>query len=183
MNQQTPQNALWEFLEKEGVLDKADPKALEAAKRKYKTHYQREYRRKRRKQRPEFNVSFSADDIVLITREAVRHSLSVTAYIQKATVAYLQKEYLVPNHKEVAQLEQHLSRIHSDIQLIANSHSTNLLSQTLDYRKLLQRVAQAEQYVTDTLRHPKVIEEIVMQTVAEQPEVRTLLTKLFKNLL
>ena len=111
---------MWDYLESSGVLEKGTEEEIKAAKKAYRKEYYLKYKRSQRLQKPEFTVNFSNEkgEYSIIQNAAKRHKMTVTAFIQASSLAYLNRRYLVPNQDQIASLEQILSQCLNEIQSI-----------------------------------------------------------------
>ena len=114
-------SALWEFLDASGVLEKGCDAEIKAVKKAYRKKYFTEYKHRQRQNKKEFAVRFekSSGELGRMQDAAVKHHLSVPAFIKSAAHAYLERTYIVPNRLMVAHLEQLLSDCLNEIKTIA----------------------------------------------------------------
>ncbi|MEO0898672.1 MAG: hypothetical protein AAFY71_19825 [Bacteroidota bacterium] len=160
------ESGLRNYLKEQGLTKNSDPKLLEAAKRTYQRHYNRNYKQQRRKEYPEVTVSLSQNQYHSLTQFAQGHHLTLASFLREAALAYCNSTFVVPNHAQVASVEQKLLLMQTDVHMIAK-HLKKLsiadLSQA--YTALEDRFLQLEQYVTQRLREPRQVEEIIKNTL------------------
>jgi len=177
MNQHQTMPSLIEYLDQNGVLELGDELAIKAAKKAYRKSYQRAYKRHQRSQRKEYHVQLSKEENKLICEAAKKHHLSPSKFIKKAALAYLQKEYIVPDNERIAQLEYLLSIAYSSVNQIAGK--TPQLSH--DYERLSQIIEQLEREVTQALRYPPSLEMLIVKTVKNNPDFRKILAHILNS--
>jgi hypothetical protein len=113
---------LWKYLDELGVLEKGSDEEIKAAKRKYKKGYIFRYKQEQRKKKPEYSIAFSKEngELERILNAAKRHHMSIMAFVAKASLAYLDKTYIVPDRMQVAQLQQLLSECLNEIRTLVS---------------------------------------------------------------
>lgn len=148
-------SGLWEYLKTTGVLDRGNPKEIEAAKRQYRKRYHQEYKRNRRAKHPEVTVVMDRVTYGQLNKAAAMHHQSLATFLREASVHYVQQRYLVPDPGLVAAFAQRLRICASDINLIAR-HVKKLKLHELheSYMSLSERIQYLEGYVTETLQNP-----------------------------
>ena len=110
-----PKNAknggLWAYLDASGVLEKGTEEEIKAAKKAYRKQYLLNYKRRQRASKPEFAVTLNKDngEYFRIKIAAKQHSKTIPAFLRLATLAYINKTYIVPDRLLIAKLEQLLS--------------------------------------------------------------------------
>lgn len=149
------------------------------AKKEYRRLYQREYQRRRRKERKEVVLRFDHNDHIRIQSEANQHDLSKPTFIQKAVLAYLDKQYIVPKETLISQLEQLLSLCYTEILRIAD-HFTRANTGVL-IRHILHCIERLEKDVARVFRNPQTLEEIIEDTLRERPYYYQKLLTLLKQ--
>lgn len=177
MNQHQTTPSLIEYLDQSGVLEQGDELGIKAAKKAYRKSYQRAYKRHQRSQRKEYQIQLTKEENKHICEAAKKHQLSPSAFIKKATLAYLQQVYVVPDNERVAQLEYLLSIAYSSINQITGK--TPQLSH--DYERLSQIIEQLEREVTQALRHPPSLEMLIVKTIKSNPNFRKILTHILNS--
>ena len=144
---------LWQYLEEQGVLEHGTDEQIKRAKRAYKKIYIFNYKRKQRHANPEYIISFSSQkgEHKKVTEASKEHNTSVTKFIKSATLAYIDKTYLVPDKDQVAELEQTLSQCRNEIQRI----SRNRIQAVKDLIQAIERrISDMEASINDLFRNP-----------------------------
>ncbi len=177
--------SIWEYLDKSGVLINGTEEQIKAAKKAYRQQYLLKYKQWQRANKPEFTIHFSKgkDEFGVIRKAAAEHKMKIPGFIKAAVFAYLSKTYLTPNHEEVARLELILGQIANDIQEIAK-RSRVILSTNPEHRysEIEKRMGVLQRELSESLRNPQTVEELVMKSVKENPTLNeTLLAMLSQN--
>jgi len=101
---------------KEWLSHSTEPE--QEARKTYWRLYKANWRKNRRKEQKEFTVSFSPQELRLLTHNATSHHRSITRFIKEATLSYCTQQFLVPDQETVDQIRQILSLMYSHIQKI-----------------------------------------------------------------
>lgn len=154
------QQGMWAYLDSAGVLEKGSDEEIKAAKRAYRKKYLLEYKRWQRANKPEFSVYFSKEkgEFSKIQRSAREHRMTIPGFLKKASLAYIDKTYIVPDREAVARIEQLLSQCFSEIQNFAKAKQVIYWSQVESMQKSIEKL---EGEISESLRQPATIEELV----------------------
>ncbi len=109
---------LYAFLDQQGLIPNGSAQEIANAKKEYKRAYQRKYRRKQRKERPEVTVILTKAEWKLLTDTATGHFFTLSSYLREAALAYTNQTYIVPNQLQIAEIQQRIRLLQSDIQLM-----------------------------------------------------------------
>lgn len=147
---------MWEYLESTGVLERGNDEEIKAAKKAYRKIYHLNYKRSQRMQKPEFNVYFSNKngEFGRVEQAAKKHHLTVTAFIRKSVLAYLENRYIVPDPLQVARLERVLSDCLNEIQGIVKAKERFLFEREDKYKAIEKRIELLETQIDSIFRHP-----------------------------
>ena len=118
----------------------SDHKTIQDAKNEYKRKYQAHYKNKQRKSRKEIRVPFSFEDFDIVAEAAKNHNLSPTRFICKATLAYINQEYLSPHEDAIAQMEATLSHCLGEIHKLADQHKSSERMKYLHFVRSIHRM-------------------------------------------
>jgi hypothetical protein len=181
MTMKKSKRGMWEYLESiEGLLERGNEMEIKQHKALYRKNYLTNYKRKQRSERDEFNVDFLKDsmDYGLITDGAKKHNLSVPALLRSASLAYLNKTFIVPNKAQVAQIEYLLSDCLNHIQSIVKRKERFYFDREDKYVAIEKRIELVEREINNYLRQPLPVEEYVKRAVAKDPTLREQLLNL-----
>ena len=150
---------MWEYLESSGVLEKGTEEEIKATKKAYRKEYYLKYKRSQRLQKPEFTVNFSNDkgEYSIIQNAAKRHKMTVTAFIQASSLAYLNRRYLVPNQDQIASLEQILSQCLNEIQSIVQVREKYHWEREQKFEAIEKRIEKLETEIDQIFRNPPLL--------------------------
>jgi len=150
---------MWEYLESSGVLEKGTEEEIKSAKKAYRKEYYLKYKRSQRLQKPEFTVNFSNDkgEYSIIQNAAKRHKMTVTAFIQASSLAYLNRRYLVPNQDQIASLEQILSQCLNEIQSIVQVREKYHWEREQKFEAIEKRIEKLETEIAQIFRNPPLL--------------------------
>ena len=152
-NESRHKKGIWVFLEEKGVLKNGTDAEIKKAKSEYRKIYLLAYKRKQRQGNAEYVIPLSKfkGEHKRVLEASQSHKTSITAFIKQATLAYLDKRYLVPDKDHVAELEQTLSQCRNEIQRI----SRNRIQPVKDQIKAIEkRIADMEESINTLFRNP-----------------------------
>lgn len=152
-NESRHTKGMWKFLEEKGVLEKGTDAEIKQAKKEYRKLYLLAYKRKQRQGSAEYVIALSKHkgEHKRVLEASETHKTSITAFIKQATLAYLDKTYILPDRDRVAELEQTLSQCRNEIQRI----SRNRIQPVKDQIKAIEkRIAEMEESVNTLFRNP-----------------------------
>src|SRR5580693_8313552 len=95
---------VYDYLDSIKVLESGTDEDITRARKKYWKEYKATWRRKKRKEERELTISWTADELTQLTKEARRHKISKTKFIKTSTLAYIDKRYIVPDQIEVRRI-------------------------------------------------------------------------------
>ncbi|MCH8903018.1 MAG: hypothetical protein IIA45_03785 [Bacteroidetes bacterium] len=144
---------IWQYLDACGVLEHGSDADIKKAKREYRKLYKRQYQRTYRNNHPEYSISFTQDEESIISKAALNHHRSKTAYIKEASLAYTRKLYLVPNPDQLSKLEQLLSLIYQEVKTISQTER-NPFEEKSSFQGILRKIEQLELDISKIIRHP-----------------------------
>jgi hypothetical protein len=147
---------LLDYLDSLGILEQGSDAEIKAAKHAYRKHYLLAFKRKQRAARPEFTVNFSKDngEYERIERAAKRHTMTVTAFVHSAALAYIDNTFLVPNREQVARLEQILSQCLNEIKTITSKKEKFFWEQEKKLDAIEKRIEKLEEQINNVFRNP-----------------------------
>jgi hypothetical protein len=160
MRKTPKESPLWKYLEACGVLEHGTDEQIKVAKRQYRKSYMLAYRKRERKEKPEYiiNLSRKNGEFDTVARAAHKHSMPITAFIRKATLAYINKTYMVPDRFQVARLEQLLAQCLNEVQRIAppkEKYST--IREQEKYNVIEKRIIDLQKELSEALRNPPML--------------------------
>ncbi len=154
----TPKGSpLWKYLEACGVLEHGTDEQIKTAKRQYRKNYMLAYRKRERKVKPEYiiNLSRKNGEFNTMARAAHGHSMSITAFIRNATLAYINKTYIVPDRFQVARIEQLLAQYLNEVQRIAPPKEKYSSEREQEkYNAIEKRITDLQKELSEALRNP-----------------------------
>lgn len=149
-------SGMWKYLDEIGILEKGSDEEIKAAKKAYRKNYLLRFKREQRKKKPEYNVYFSKEngEYDRIFRIAKKHKMTVTAFVHKASLAYIDKTYIVPDGLQVAQLEQLLSECLNEIQLLVRQKEKFFWDRDNKLQAIEKRIEKLESEIHEVFRNP-----------------------------
>ena len=82
--------------------------------------------------------------------------MTVTAFIRKAVLAYIEQKYIVPDPLQIGKLEQVLSECLNEIQTIVKTKERFLFDREDKYKAIEKKIEKLESEIDVIFRHPKV---------------------------
>lgn len=149
-------NGLWEYLERIGILENGTDEEIKAAKKTYRKEYLLKYKQKQRKHKPEFTVNFSNEkgEFYKVKEAAKNHKMTITAFIKKTVIAYINQKFIVPNIDQIARLEQILSQCLNEIQSIVKTKDRFFWERDKKLEKIENRIEKLEVEINEVFRNP-----------------------------
>lgn len=162
-----------DYLEQAGVLVNGDEEQIKAAKKIYRKKYLLEYKRWQRKNKPEFTIQFSMEygEYPKIQIAAAEHKMKIPGFIKAVVFAYLSKTYLTPNREEIVRLEQNLAQIANEIRSLC-SRKALWANPEERYQRIEKQVERLNQELSNALRNPQTVEEMVTAAINQNPVLR-----------
>ncbi len=147
---------MWDYLESIGILEHGTDSQIKEAKKVYRKNYLLKYKQTQRANKPEFNISFSDKngEYARVKTSAVKHNLTVTSFIKKAVLAYIENKYVVPNNDQISRLEQVLSECLNEVQKIVKTKERFLFDREDKYKAIEKRIEKLEAEIDGIFRHP-----------------------------
>lgn len=171
-------SGMWKYLDETGVLDNGTEEEIEKARKTYKKKYILEYKRKQRGEQKEFTVLLKKEEYRKVGSEAKDHRMTVARFLKTATLAYISKTYIVPDREQVARIEQTLLQILNEIQTLAKR---NKILYTLNPAEIEKCIERMETAITETLRNPPTMEELLQNNPALQEKISHLINHDHQN--
>ena len=149
-------SGLWEYLETLGVLENGTDEEIKAAKRAYRKDYLLKYKRIQRSHKPEFIINFSNEkgEYHRIRSEAKMHNMTITAFVKKAALAYLEQKFVVPNADQVIRIEQALSHCLNEIQAMVRVKDRFFWDKERKFGMIEKRIERLETEINQVFRNP-----------------------------
>jgi hypothetical protein len=150
---------MWEYLDELGVLEKGSDEEIKAAKKAYRKKYLLEFKQKQRKNKPEYNIYYSKEngEHNRIIQAAKKHELTPTAFIRLASLAYIDRKYLVPNWEQVATLEQLLSECLNEVKVLVCRKERFFWDREQKIIAIEKRIEKLETQVNALFRNPPLV--------------------------
>jgi hypothetical protein len=149
-------------------LEKGDTKAIAEAKANWRRMYKASWRKNKRSKSKEITTTWEKIEYRDLKQEAKRHNESVTGFVKRATIAYMDKRYVVPNQQEVTKLSQLLALTYNRI---GELEEEAMIGKAIQ-KKLEQELSQLEHEIRVLLFSPKTIEQVIWEQVERNPALK-----------
>lgn len=146
-------------------LELGDEQVIATARKEYRRKYKTQWRKAKRKQIKEITIAWEKDEYKNLKDEAKRHKESITRFIKRATIAYMDKRYVVPNEEQVTRVMQLLALIYNSISELKEEETIRQETG----KKLLFDVCQLELDIRVQLFSPKTIEQVITEYIHKKP--------------
>lgn len=167
-------STLYTYLESTKILETGTEEQINLAKKAYWKEYKRVWRKHKRRAEKELTLSFNRPEMKIVTDEARKHKMSRTGYIKRATLAYIDKIYLVTDLEQVRRITQLLAMNYNIIQrMVEDGQLTSTLGNTV-----LAKVSDLEKQVLIQLHHPKTLEELIKDQIRIDSSIKEKIFKL-----
>jgi len=151
-----PDSPMWQYLESVGVLEKGTDEEIKAAKKTYRKKYFIQYKKKQRSDKPEYTVNFSKEngEHERVVLSAQKHNMKTSSFLRVATLAYLQRSYIVPNRHQIAQLERLLSDCLNEIKGMTKVKEKFFWQREEKLEHVEKRIIKLEEQIWELFRNP-----------------------------
>ena len=141
---------------------------IKAERRKqYLKHYQRQLRKKKKR----LEIYLDHPLYKYLERAAIDHNMKVATFARACIHAHLGRSprYIVPDNEVVRQLELAIRKIGNNINQVSRLVNTKKLADQLDIETINHHLAELEDAITDALRHPPDLLELINQHLDDDP--------------
>lgn len=173
---------LHEYLDQSGVLINGTEEEIKAVRRAYRKLYKKQHKRKQRRDGREVSVLLSrSGELSRIASAAKKHKMSLPRFLKTATLAYLNKTYVVPDREIISKLIQLLADCSNEVQRI--TQSTGRLTWRVEEKcdAIERRITLLEDEVKRLFSAPPPVEDAVREAVHKDPELRLRLLMLLTS--
>lgn len=164
---------LREYLDQSGVLVNGTEEEIKAARQQYRKLYKSHHKRIERRENREVDILLSRSrEYARIVAAAKKHKQSLPTFIKAATLAYLDKIFIVPDRDLVAKLVQLLSDCSNEVQQIVQSKGR--LSRHVEEKcnAIETRIVQLENDMKRLFSEPPAVEEAVHNAIQKDSDLR-----------
>ncbi len=169
---------MYAYLLSTKVLENGTEQDIAKAREQYWREYKANWRRNKRKTEKSFTISFTGNELSVLSTTAKKHKKSVSAFIKASCLAYIQKQYVVPDAYVVNSVRELLAMNYMSLK----SAFDNLNVPYQAGIELLHRMSELEANVTTQLHNPKSLDDIVIEAINKEPEYKERLLQLLQNL-
>ncbi len=159
-------------------LETGHQSAITEAKKEWRRKYKAAWRKQKRKLVKEITTAWEKEDYKTLKDEAKRHKESITRFIKRSAVAYMDKRYVVPNEEKVTKMMQLLGLLYNRVQEL--TEETTIPADA--GRKVLFDVYELEREIRIALYSPKTIEQHIKEAILLSPEIKNRLIAFIQNL-
>lgn len=173
---------LKEFLDQSGVLVNAVEDEVRAKRKEHRKRYKTLHKQLQRRENKEVGVLLSrSKELGRIAAAAKKHKQSLPSFLKSATLAYLDKTFIVPNHELIARLAQMLTDCLNEVQRIAQSKGRHSFQVEEKCGAIEKRIVELESEMKRLFTQPPAIEEAVRDATYKDPQLRLRLLLLLTN--
>lgn len=162
------------YLDAQGLLASGTEEQILVARREYRKLYLTGYKKKQRTENPEFAVLLSRQngEYNRITAAARRHKLSIPAFLKSATLAYIDKTFLVPDRELIVKLGGLLADCLNEIQEIGSTKDKSYWQIEQKYEAIEKRIGDLETQITRLFSQPLSVEDAVHIAIGKDADLR-----------
>ena len=171
-------SGLFAYLDSTGVLATGNEEAIALARKEYWRNYKRMWRKEKRKKTKEIAITFSKEELKIITQFAKQHQGNRTALIKASVFGYLNKRYIIPAPETMNSIKQLLGMHYNIMEQFLDE---NMLSQQIG-NELKQKILELERTVLVTLHNPKTLEQWIVDEVHKEPAMKIKLLNFINSL-
>jgi hypothetical protein len=150
MAKRKQRDALYAYLDKQGVLVSGDEHLIQAAKQKYWAQYKKEWRKQQRKENKAYTIYFNPKEHTCIRKAAVAQSISPTRFIKQASLSMVGKDSFV-DPALLGKIREVLARCITDVEELLVISGISMDREDT----ILKRMEQLEDQVLNLIAHPQ----------------------------
>ena len=163
----------------EGIWN--DPKQLNAAKEQYKKLYHKAYKKQYNQENKRIKLSFKKEEYEAIKKAATKVKKPVATYIKECFDAYQNSEYILPDDKQVLEMNRLFLNISNNInQTMRYSHTNRFLSAD-SIKYLYQQLREIKSQMDKTFKRPDNLLEVVEDAIQDNPFLQSELLNLLSK--
>ena len=159
-------------------LEKGNPVEIAWAKKEYRRRYKATWRQLFRRENKSYAVPWTKEELHTLTDAAKKHKQKPTRFIKQATLAYINKRYVVPNQREMNKVLQLVAMTYNAIESIAQELEPDIIG----IRKMQEELFTLEHDIRVTLLSPKTIEQVIGQEIEKDPAMEDYLFRLLERI-
>jgi len=168
---------IYQFLEASGILESGTDDAIKEARKQYWRTYKSTWRRTKRREEKELTTSWAADEVKTLSEAALIHKISKTQFIKQATLAYINKAYIVPDRDAVLRIVQLLAMTYNTVEELKDENAISVQTGTA----ILKKIGDLERDVRVALHSPKTLEQLIRDTLHTNPDKKARLFQLLET--
>lgn len=169
-------NEFYQFMSP--YFEKGNPTEIAWAKKEYRRRYKARWRRVFRKENKSFAVAWTKEELHTLTDAAKKHKQKPTRFIKQATMAYINKRYIVPNQREMNKVLQLVAMTYNAIETIAGDEENYITG----VKRMQEELFILEHKLRLTLLSPKTIEQIIEQELQKNPGIEDYLIRFIERM-
>lgn len=150
MKRKIKYGSLYDYLAQSGVLNGSNESAIQTARKEYWRLYKLNWRKQSRTTGKEFVILLNKKELQIISEAAQKHKRSRSAFIKIAALAYITRQFIVPDILAVNTIRLLLIENYTALQQLFEE---NLLPFEIG-RIVLQRIEDLEHEVLTSLHNP-----------------------------
>ena len=179
MRKQKANTGIWKYLAERNLLD-TDEATIKAAKKEYRKLYLNQYKKRKRELKLEHVVALSPQEKSVISKKAKEHSMTVSLFLRKSTMAYIDRHIIFPKQYHIVELKKLMLTIIETLDQLNNKDS-GLLSRTRNYDLLKEKVEWIYLNSIPMLTQSRYLEEIMIEELQSNPSVSTSIEKILNR--
>lgn len=168
-------SAFYKYLEP--FLEKGNEQEIVLARKQYIRVYKAKWRKEKRRKEKELTISWTTEELKLLTIEAKRHKMSRSIFIKKSTLAYIDKRFIVPDILAVRTLLQFLAMQFNSIEEMICENKLNLQSG----RELMEKINDQEKAVRIAMYSPKTLEQLITENILKDYSAKANIYRLLET--
>ncbi len=158
-------------------LEKGNNAEIKKAKAEWRRKYKAEWRKLNRKENKEITIPWTKNELKILFAESKKHNLSNTRFIKKATLAYIDKRYIIPDVLAVRTLLQFLAMQYNSILEMINEKELNLQSG----RVLMEKIDEQEKAIRIAMYSPKTLEQLITEIIRKDHKAKASICRLLET--
>lgn len=162
-----------------------DPQQLNTAKEQYKKSYMKAYKKAYNQNNKRIKLTFKKGDFEMIEKAAAKVKKPVATYIKECFEAYQNSEYILPDDKQVLEMNRLFLNIANNVNQVARYGNENKFISADSIKYLYTQLKEIKSQMDNTFKRPenllKVVEDAIQDNPFLQGELFNLLSKYNKE--
>lgn len=158
-----------------------NPQQLNAAKEQYKKSYMKAYKKAYNQENKRIKLTFKKEEYETIKKAAAKVKKPVATYIKECFDAYENSEYILPDDKQVLEMNRLFLNISNNVNQVARYGNENRFIAADSIKYLYQQLREIKSQMDKTFKRPDNLLEVVEEAIQDNPFLQSELLNLLSK--